>query len=72
LGKTAVEVRNGNTLLTVWANGDQSGISALLANIVVNEVGDKFVASIDSKKFDANKKPLVQKRRDSRSEQGVL
>jgi hypothetical protein len=61
VGKTAVEVRNGNSLLTVWANGDQSGISALLANIVVNEVGDKFVATSDSKQFDANKKPLFKK-----------
>ena len=58
VGKTAVEVRNGNSLLTVWANGDQSAISALLANIIVNETGDKFVATSDSKQLDEKKKPL--------------
>ena len=61
VGKTAIEVRNGNSLLTVWANGDQSGIAALLANIIVNETGDKFVATSDSKQLDANKKPLFKK-----------
>lgn len=61
VGKTAITVRNGNQLLTVWANGDQSGCKALLANIVVNEIGDTFVATNDSKTLDANKKPVFLK-----------
>lgn len=61
IGKTAIEVRNGSSLLTVWANGDQSGVSAIMANIVVNEVGDKFVALSDSKNKDDKGKPLFLK-----------
>lgn len=62
LGKTAITVRNGNgQLLTVWANGDQSTSKAILANIVVNEIGDTFVATADSKTLDANKKPIFLK-----------
>ena len=62
LGKTAITVRNGNQLLTVWANGDQTASKALLANIVVNEIGDTFVATSDSKKLGPdNKTPLFKK-----------
>ena len=62
LSKTAITVRNGNSLLTVWANGDQSNSKAILANIVVNEVGDSFVATADSKNVDpTTKKPLFLK-----------
>lgn len=61
LGKTAITVRHGNSLLTVWANGDQSNSKAILANIVVNEIGDSFVATADSKTLDANKKPIFVK-----------
>lgn len=61
IGKTAIEVKKGNQVLTVWANGDQSSASAILANIVVNEVGDKFVATSDSKQLDDKQKPLFKK-----------
>ena len=61
IGKTAIEVRKGNQVLTVWANGDQSSAQAILANIVVNEVGDKFVASSDSKTLGKDNKPVFKK-----------
>lgn len=62
IGKTAIVVKNGNTLITVWANGDQSNCKALLANVVVNEIGDTFVATSDSKTFAADgKTPLFKK-----------
>lgn len=63
LGKTAIVVKNGNNqLITVWANGDQSNCKALLANIVVNEIGDTFVAGNDSKTIDEKtKKPVFVK-----------
>lgn len=48
IGKTAIECRNQNATLTVWANGDMSDSPALLCNVVVNEVGDSFVATKDS------------------------
>lgn len=61
VGKTAIEVKYGNQVLTVWANGDQTSAQAVLANIVVNQVGDKFVATNDSKSLGADKKPLFKK-----------
>lgn len=52
IGKTIVECKLPNgTTLTVFANGDCSSDNSLLANIVVNDIGDKFVATADSKKF---------------------
>ncbi len=61
LSKTAITVRNGNSLLTVWANGDQTASKAILANIVVNEIGDTFVAGNDSKTLDDKGKPVFKK-----------
>lgn len=62
LGKTAIVAKNGNNLITVWANGDQSVSKALLVNVVVNEIGDTFVAGNDSKTIDdKTKKPVFAK-----------
>ena len=61
LGKTAIVAKNGNNLVTVWANGDQSNCKALLVNIVVNEIGDTFVATSDSKTLDDKGKPVFVK-----------
>lgn len=49
LGKTAIECRYNQSTVTVWANGDKSLDTSLLANVVINEVGDKFTATNDSK-----------------------
>lgn len=61
LSKTAIVVRYGNSLLTVWANGDQSGCKAIMANVVVNEIGDTFVATNDSKTMNEKGKPVFLK-----------
>lgn len=62
IGKTIIEANNGNETITVFANGDQSACQALLVNIVVNEIGDKFIATNDSKTMKAdNKTPLFLK-----------
>lgn len=62
LGKTAIEFSFNGALTTVFANGDQTSSNALLVNIVVNEVGDSFVATADSKTIDEKtKKPLFLK-----------
>jgi len=46
IGKTAIETTEG----TVFVNGNHEASEALLANIVINEVGDKFIAAKDSSK----------------------
>jgi hypothetical protein len=56
LGKTAIETPNG----TVWANGDTSNNGARIVSIVINEVGDKFIAQNDSKTLKDGK-PLFLK-----------
>jgi hypothetical protein len=56
IGKTAVETSIG----TVWANGDTSNNSARVVTIVINEVGDTFVAKNDSKTVDEKQKPLYR------------
>ena len=61
IGKTAIQVNLNGKLETVWANGDQSTSNALLVNLVVNEIGDQFVATSDSKTLDANNAPLFLK-----------
>jgi hypothetical protein len=63
IGKTVIECNhNGSGTITVFANGDQSSSNALLANIVVNEPGDTFIAGSDSKTMDSTgKKPLFKK-----------
>ena len=62
LGKTAIEVRENGVISTVFANGNQEGTNAILANIVVNEVGDTFVATADSKTMDKDgKTPIFKK-----------
>jgi hypothetical protein len=65
LGKTAITCKEGNEkLVTVWANGNQNGTGALLANIVVNEIGDTFVATSDSKVMGADGKTPIFKKGD--------
>lgn len=61
LGKTAIEFNLNGTLSTVFANGDQSNSDAILVNLVVNEIGDSFVATADSKQVDDKNKPLFKK-----------
>ncbi len=62
LGKTAIEVQLNGALTTVFANGNQSASNAILVNVVVNEVGDSFVATNDSKTIDEKtKKPIFTK-----------
>ena len=61
LGKTAIECKLGDSVMTVWASGDKSDSNALLANVVVNEVGDKFTATADSKTMDDKGKPIYKK-----------
>jgi hypothetical protein len=46
IGKTAIETESG----TVWANGNTEDNKARFVSIVINEIGDKFVAQKDSKK----------------------
>lgn len=61
VGKTIIECSHNNSTVTVFVNGDCERSSALLANIVVNEVGDTFKASKDSKNVDpTTKKPLYK------------
>ena len=62
LGKTAIEFNMNNSITTVFANGNQEASRALLVNVVVNEVGDSFVATNDSKTLDpTTKKPIFMK-----------
>lgn len=61
ISKTIIECANGNSVLTVFANGNQESCTAILANIVVNEIGDTFVATNDSKTKGADGKPLFLK-----------
>lgn len=58
IGKTVVECSHNNSTITVFVNGDKEQSPALLANVIVNEVGDTFVARADSKTLDDKKKPL--------------
>jgi len=60
-GKTVIECKAPNGIISVWANGDQTSCQSLLANLVVNEVGDTFVAGSDSKQLDSANKPLFLK-----------
>lgn len=57
LGKTAIETNEG----TVWAQGNVTRDRSTKVNIVINEVGDTFVAGSDSKKLDDKNKPLFKK-----------
>lgn len=61
IGKTVIVCQGNNELITVWANGNVSDTKALLANIVVNEVGDTFVANRDSTTMDAQGLPQYKK-----------
>ena len=62
ISKTAIQFELDGTLETVWANGNQTSSNALLVNLVVNEVGDKFVATNDSKTMGADgTTPLFKK-----------
>lgn len=60
IGKTIVECSHNNATVTVFVNGNHEQSNALLANIVINEVGDTFKASKDSKTLDANQKPIYK------------
>lgn len=61
IGKTAIEVNYNGDLITVWANGNVEGSGALIVNFVVNEVGDTFTATVDSKTLDDKGKPVYLK-----------
>lgn len=61
LGRTAVECQLGNATVTVWASGNREDDPSLLANIVINEIGDKFTASKDSSTNDDKGKPIYKK-----------
>lgn len=61
LGKTAIQVNLFNKVETVWANGNQAGTGALIVNLVVNEVGDTFVAGKDSKTMGPDGKTPIFK-----------
>ena len=60
IGKTIIECSHNNGTITVFVNGNMEQSNALLANIVINEVGDTFKASKDSKTLDAQKKPIYK------------
>jgi hypothetical protein len=62
IGKTAVELSLNNSTITVFVNGNHQDNPALLVNARINEVGDSFVATSDSKVMDASgKKPIYKK-----------
>lgn len=62
LGKTVIEFQYAGQLQSVFANGDQTSSAAVLVNVVVNEVGDSFVATSDSKTMDKDgKTPIFKK-----------
>lgn len=61
IGRTAIECDHNGTLITVWANGNVSSSNELLCNITINEIGDKFIASSDSKTNDSAGKPIFKK-----------
>lgn len=61
VGKTAIQVNLNNKVETVWANGNQTGTGALLVNLVVNEIGDTFVAQKDSKTMGQDGKTPIFK-----------
>ena len=60
-GKTVIECKAPSGMISVWANGDVTESNALLANIVINEVGDTFIAGKDSKTLDDKGKPVYLK-----------
>src|SRR6187402_862710 len=57
VNKTAIETSHG----TVWADGDTTNNRSTMVNIVINEPGDEFIASSDSKNKDDQGKPLFLK-----------
>ena len=61
MGKTVISCQNGNEIVTVWVDGNKADSKALLCNIVVNEVGDTFVANRDSSTKDTEGAPLYLK-----------
>lgn len=65
LGKTIVECKHQDSIITVFANGDHENSSALLANVTINEVGDTFVANRDSSKMAADGKTPLYKKGDT-------
>lgn len=56
-GKTVVECNHNGAILSVWVPGDRTMDNSLLCNVTINEVGDTFVATKDSKTIE-NGKPL--------------
>jgi hypothetical protein len=61
-GKTVVTLAKSKTEeMVVWVTGDKTADQSLLANIKVNEVGDKFTASNDSKTLNDKGKPIYLK-----------
>ena len=60
-GKTVISCQGDKKIITVWVEGDKSSSKALLANIVINEVGDTFLANRDSNQKDAAGQPIYLK-----------
>lgn len=59
-GLTAIELDMNGTIITAFAKGDESANPALLATVVMHEIGDTFKALNDSKKLDDKGKPLYK------------
>lgn len=58
---TAIEVNVNGQVKTAFKTGDLTADTSILANIVINEPGDKFTALNDSKTLDDKGKPLYKK-----------
>lgn len=54
-GKTVIECANGGKQLAAWAPGDCESDGSLFVNLVINEVGDTFVARRDSSRTQSKK-----------------
>jgi len=60
LGKTVINCNHNDRVVSVWANGDITNEAGLLCNVVINEIGDTFVAAKDSSRKDKDGKPLYK------------
>jgi len=60
IGKTSIDMNYNGITLTAFANGNCASDDATLCSIVLNEVGDKFVAQRDSRTLDENNEPVFK------------
>ena len=60
LSKTVINCEHKDRVISVWVNGDITNEAGLLCNVVINEIGDTFVAAKDSSKKDKDGKPLYK------------